>query len=148
MPIYPIPPMKILFIQVKIFELDSYQCHKFHQQQFFLKYWAIQDLKIEDLAFNGEPTSAFHCKNETCHQVILWRRLEYLFIFGFGYLQNGANKDYGWFILRMGNFRHTFRRRQCVFHSQRTAGKIQRVVNVLHGFFSPTPSWSFRKTGE
>ena len=54
MPIYPVlHQMKILFIQVKIFELDSYQCHKFHQQQFFLKYRAIQDLKIEDLLFNG-----------------------------------------------------------------------------------------------
>ena len=68
MPIYPVPhQMKILFIQVKIFELDSYQCHKFHQQQFFLKYQAIQDLKIEDLLFNGESTAAFHCKDETCH---------------------------------------------------------------------------------
>ena len=52
--IHPVPhQMKILFIQVKIFELDSYQCHKFHQQQFFLKYQDIQDLKIEDLLFNG-----------------------------------------------------------------------------------------------
>ena len=66
--IHPVPhQMKILFIQVKIFELDSYQCHKFHQQQFFLKYQDIQDLKIEDLLFNGESTAAFHCKDETCH---------------------------------------------------------------------------------
>lgn len=142
MPIYPVlHQMKILFIQVKIFELDSYQCHKFHQQQFFLKYRAIQDFKIEDLLFNGESTAAFHCKDETCHWVILWKRLECLliYLFCFGYLWNGEDKVYSRFILRMGNLRHTFRKRICIFHTQKTADKIQKVARILYVFcFSPS----------
>lgn len=56
-----------------------------------------------------------------------------------GYLQNGEGKDYCWFILRMGNFRHISRRRWCIFHSQKTAGKIQRVSRILYGFIFPLP---------
>lgn len=152
MPIYPVlHQMKILFIQVKIFELDSYQCHKFHQQQFFLKYRAIQDLKIEDLLFNGESTAAFHCKDETCHWVILSKRLEYLliYLFCFGYLWNGEDKVYSRFILRMGNLRHTFRNRICMFHSQKTADNIQKVARILYGFFvSPKPLLGLWKNGK
>lgn len=96
MPIYPVlHQMKIPFLQVKIFELGSYQCHKFHQWQFFLKYGAIQDLNMEDSPLNGECTPAFHCKDEMSPSYSRQKVGVFIYLFiGYGYLQNGEDKDY------------------------------------------------------